>query len=165
MRVTTAFNRMLALPGATVSTVTFAPEGIVIGVRARARRLRCPCGFSTAARFDTKRRRWRHIDAAASRVWIESEIRRLRCTRCGVRTEEVPWARPGARHTRDFEDMVAWLVQRADKTTTATLMRCSWEAVDNIVSRVSPRRLTTPASMTSTESASTRSPTGAATNT
>jgi transposase len=34
------------------------------------------------------------------------------------------------------EDMVAWLVQRADKTTTATLLRCSWEAVDHIVRRV-----------------------------
>jgi transposase len=32
--------------------------------------------------------------------------------------------------------MVAWLVQRADKTTTARLMRCSWEGVDAIVRRV-----------------------------
>ena len=32
--------------------------------------------------------------------------------------------------------MVAWLTQRTDKTTTATLLRCSWEAVDRIVGRV-----------------------------
>ena len=62
-------------------------------------------------------------------------IRRLECPECGVRTEEVPWARPGARHTRDFEDMVLWLTQRSDRTTVATLMRCSWEAVTAIINR------------------------------
>jgi transposase len=48
----------------------------------------------------------------------------------------VPWARLRARHTRDFEDVVAWLCQRTDQTTVATLLRCSWEAVHRIVGRV-----------------------------
>jgi transposase len=46
-----------------------------------------------------------------------------------VRTEEVPWARPRARHTRDFQDVVAWLAQHTDKTTITKLLRVSWEAV------------------------------------
>ncbi|MCA1843973.1 MAG: ISL3 family transposase [Actinobacteria bacterium] len=137
MRVTTAFNRMLELSGASVTSVTFGPDGIVVGIRNRSRRLRCPCGFSTAVRYDTARRRWRHLDAGACRMFLEGEIRRLVCRKCRrVRTEDVAWARPRARHTRDFEDVVAWLVQRCDKTTTATLLRCSWEAVDHIVRRV-----------------------------
>lgn len=137
MRVTTAFNRILQVPGAWVESVEFTDAGIVVGVRLRARRLRCPCGFSTRARYDTSRRLWRHLDMGACRVWVESDIRRLVCRRCRrVRTEELPWARPGARHSRDFEDMVAWLVQRTDQTTVATLLRCSWEAVHNIVGRV-----------------------------
>lgn len=137
MRVTTAFNRMLDLSGANVVSVAFAADGLVVGIRNRSRRLRCPCGWSTAARYDTSRRQWRHPNLGKSRVWLEGEIRRLFCKRCRrVRTEDVAWARPGARHTRDFEDIVAWLVQRTDKTTTATLMGCSWEAVDNIVERV-----------------------------
>ena len=137
MRVSTAFNRMLALPGASVCSVSFTAEGIVVGIRGRSRRLRCPCGWSTSSRYDSAVRRWRHPNLGACRVWLEGEIRRLRCRRCDrVRTEGVAWARPGARHTRDFEDIVAWLVQRTDKTTTATLMGCSWRAVDNIVGRV-----------------------------
>jgi transposase len=137
VRVSTAFNKMLALPGASVVSVTFAPEGVVVGIRNRRRRLRCPCGWESSARYDSSLRRWRHVDLASCRLFLEGEVRRLECRRCGrVRTEEVPWARPGARHTRDFEDVVAWLVQRTDKTATATLMRCSWEAVDNIVRRV-----------------------------
>lgn len=137
MRVTTAFNRMLGLAGAKVASVTFTDAGIVIGIRNTSRRLRCECGWSCRARYDTAVRRWRHVNLGKSRVWLEGEIRRLACKKCGrVRTEDVAWARPSARHTRDFEDIVAWLVQRTDKTTTATLMGCSWQAVDNIVERV-----------------------------
>jgi transposase len=71
------------------------------------------------------------------KVFLETEVHRIDCPACGrVRTEQVPWARPGARHTRDFEDVTAWLAQRMDKTSVARLLRCSWKAVDHIVDRV-----------------------------
>ena len=137
MRATTAFNKMLAIPGASVETVTFGPEGVVVTLRRRFRKLTCPCGFSIRASYDSSTRRWRHLDLGACRLLLECEIRRVDCSRCGrVRTEQVPWARPGSRHTRDFEDVVAFLAQRVDKTTIARLLRCSWEAVANIVMRV-----------------------------
>ena len=111
MRVTTAFNKMLAIEGASVRSVTFTPAGIEVGLRRRARRLRCPCGWSTRAVYDRSTRRWRHLDLGASRLILVAEVRRLHCRRCRrVRTEQVPWARPAARFTRDFEDVVAWLV-------------------------------------------------------
>ena len=50
-----------------------------------------------------------------------------------MRTEVVPWARPGARHTRDVQDLVAFMAQRMDKTTITRLLRVSWEAVARIV--------------------------------
>jgi transposase len=86
---------------------------------------------------DRSVRRWRHLDLGGSRLWVRAEIRRLHCRRCGrVRTELVPWARPKARHTRDFQDVVAWLAQRTDKTTITQLLRVSWEAVAKIVTEV-----------------------------
>jgi hypothetical protein len=101
-------------------------------------------GAETGARYDSSRRRWRHLDAGGCRLWLEADIRGLDCRRCGrVVTEEVPWARPGAWHCRDFEDVVAWLAQRADKTTIATLLRCNWKAVDNIIRRVVADQLDT----------------------
>jgi len=128
---------MLATPGATVTSVSFTEAGIVVGLHRRFRRLTCPCGASTRGCYDRSVRRWRHIDLAGTRVYLEAEIRRLRCPGCRrVRTECVPWARPGARHTRDFEDVVAWLAQRTDRTSVARLLRCSWEAVSAIVCRV-----------------------------
>ena len=136
MRVSTAFNRMLDIDGASVTDVSFTDDGIVVTLRRRSRRHRCPCG-GFASRYDRSLRRWRHLDLAASKLWLEAEIWRVDCRSCGrVRTEEVPWARPRARHSRDFEDVVAWMTQRTDKTTTATLLRCSWETVDRIVGRV-----------------------------
>jgi transposase len=137
VRATTAFNRMLAIPGASVATVTFRPEAVVVSLHRRFRRLTCPCGFKTHAAYDGSTRRWRHLDLGPSRLLLECEIRRVNCARCKrVRTEQVPWARSGARHTKDFEDVVAFLAQRVDKTTIARLLRVSWEAVANIVTRV-----------------------------
>lgn len=142
MRVTTAFNRILALPGASVESVQFTPEGLVLGLRHRSRRLTCPCGRTTRARYDTSRRRWRHLDMGATKVFLEADIARVDCRGCGkVRTQVVPWARPGARHSADFEQVVAWLAQRADLTTVATLLRCSWAAVHAICARVVAERL------------------------
>jgi transposase len=128
---------MLAICGATVTQVTFTPEGVIVDLRRRSKRLNCPCGFSTRAAYDKSTRKWRHLDLGACRLLLRAEVRRLRCQVCNrVRTEQVPWARPGARHTKDFEDVVAFLAQRVDKTTVARLLRVSWEAVANIVVRV-----------------------------
>lgn len=89
------------------------------------------------ARYDTARRRWRHLDFGACQAWLEADIHRIDCRSCSrVRTEQVPWARPNARHTTDFENVAAWLAQRMDKASIARLLRCSWEAVDAIVTRV-----------------------------
>jgi transposase len=134
MRVTTAFNKMLGLSGASVQNVVFDPEAIVVTLRRRRAKHRCPCGWRTWAIYDRSVRRWRHLDLGASKCLVEAEIARIECKACArVRTEEVPWARPGARHTRDFQDVVAWLAQRTDKTTITKLLRVSWRTVADIV--------------------------------
>ncbi len=142
MRATTAFNRMLGIAGASVAGVSFTPKGIVVDLRRRRRKLVCPCGWKTWAVHDHRVRRWRHLDLGGSRLWLQAEVRRLACRRCRrARTEQVPWARPRARHTRDFQDVVAWLAQRTDRTTITTLLRVSWEAVTRIVGSVVAEQL------------------------
>ncbi len=87
-------------------------------------------------------RRWRHVDAGSSKVWLEAEIRRLDCRRCGrVVTEQVPWARHGACHSRDLQDVIAWLARRCDKDTVRRLLRVSWAAVRNAVTMVVAEQL------------------------
>ena len=137
MRVCTAFNKMLAVPGASVAGIEFSSVGIVVSLRRRRTKHACPCGWKTWARYDRSLRRWRHLDLGSTRCYLEAEIVRVDCRRCGrVRTEEVPWARPGSRHTRDFQDVLCYLAQRCDKTTICRLMRTSFEAVARIVATV-----------------------------
>lgn len=135
MRVSTAFNRLLTLPGATVVDVAISDRDVEVTLRPTSRLLTCPCGKRLRAGYDRRRRRWRHLDLAQRRLWLVFDIRRLDCPDCGVVTEALPWARPGARHSRDFEDTVLWLAQRTDRTSVATLMRCAWETVTAIIAR------------------------------
>jgi transposase len=139
MRVSTAFNRLLQVPGASVVAVRFEREGIVVSLRRRARRLICPrCGCLGRAGYDRReRRRWRHLDLGSTRCFLECELRRFRCPGCGkVVTEAVAWARPGARFSRDFEDIVGWLAQQAAFSVISRLLRVSWRSVAAIVRRV-----------------------------
>ena len=166
MRATTAFNKMLAIPGAGVVGVQFTPTGIVVSLRRRARRLRCPCGWSTRAVYDRSARRWRHLDLGAARLFLEAEVRRLACRACGrVRTEAVPWARPGARFTRDFEDVVAYLASAPTRPPSPGCCAAPGRRSPRSWSGWSPPTSTTPAWTASTRSASTRSPTARATAT
>ena len=135
MRVSTAFNRLLQIPGASVADVVIGDRDVEVTLRPTAKLLRCPCGKRLKAVYDRRRRRWRHLDLGRCRLWLVYPIRRLDCPDCGVVTEELPWARPGARHTRDFEDVVLWLAQRTDRTSVSTLMRCAWETVTAIINR------------------------------
>lgn len=77
MRVTTAFNKMLSIPGATVASVEFTTEGVVVGLRRRAGRPRCPCGWTGAGAYDSSTRRCRHLDLGVSKLLLQAEIRRL----------------------------------------------------------------------------------------
>lgn len=139
MRVTTAFKRLLRLEGVNVSAVTFGLNVVTVVVVLRRRRLICPhCGHKTRSRYDTRPcpSRWRHLDLGTWRVQLEATLRRLRCPTHGVVVEAVPFARPGAHLTRDFDDLLAWLATRMDKTGVARLCRVSWRTVGRACERV-----------------------------
>ena len=136
VRVTTAFIRLLRLPGASVIDVSFGAEGVIVTVRLRRRRRVCGCCGQTGRHLeihDRRVKRWRHLELGSSRCVIECCLRRLRCHDCGVHLEAVPWARHDAHHTRDFEDVVAWLAQQMAKTPIAGLLRIGWDTVGRIV--------------------------------
>jgi transposase len=138
VRVTTAFKRLLRLPGASVRDVSFTAEGVIVTVALRRRRRVCAgCGQTGRLEIHDRRvKRWRHLDLGAVRCLIECELRLLRCRDCGVRMEPVPWARAGAQHTRDFEDVVAWLAQQMAFAPIARLLRIGWHTIGPIVARV-----------------------------
>jgi len=149
VRVTTAFKRLLDLPGVSVTGVDFQSMKVVVTVKLRGAKLRCPeCGFATRARYDTRpvSSTWRHLDLGRWRLEVRATLRRIDCPSHGARTEGVPFARSGSRFTRDFEDLVGWLATTMDKTALCRLLRIDWDTVGRIIERVmatglDPKRL------------------------
>jgi transposase len=76
------------------------------------------------------------MDLARSACYLEYAPCRVRCPEHGVRTEAVPWARHGARFTRDFEDWVAWLAVRCTASAVSELARVEWHSVGGVCRRV-----------------------------
>ena len=116
-------------------------ERIVVSVRPYKReQRRCPvcgraCDFYDMANRGAPRL-WRAMDLARSACYLEYAPCRVRCPEHGVRTEAVPWARHGARFTRDFEDWVAWLAVRCTASAVSELARVEWHSVGGVCRRV-----------------------------
>lgn len=139
MRVTSAFSRLLDLPGVWIRSVSFEPDRVAVTVALRRRRLRCPkCSYSTRHRESRQHHDsvWRHLDLGVWRLEVHARLRRLRCPVHGVHVEGVPFARDGARFTHDFESLVAWLATKTDKTATCRLTRIDWQTIGRIIERV-----------------------------
>jgi transposase len=108
VRVTTAFNRMLKLPGAPVKDLAFGGEAVIVTVGLRPNTPVCSgCGARGLSIQEHREKSWRRLDLGAARCHIECRLRRLYCPSCGDAYEAVPWARTGSAYTRDFEDTVA----------------------------------------------------------
>lgn len=143
MRVATLFKRLLRLGGQRVLGVELiedegGAERVVVEVALRARRaMRCSgCEGRVRVAYDTRPMSWRHLDLGRVRCVIRCEVRRVECPGCGVRVEQVPWARAGSRFTRAFEDTAVYLVKHAPKSTVAALMRVDWHTVGRMIERV-----------------------------
>jgi transposase len=142
VRVTTAYNRMLGLPGAWVRDVAFGAEGMVVTVALRRKAPVCSgCGARGLPVKDHRVKPWRHLDVGGMRCRVECRLRRLYCPGCGDLPEHVEWARGGARYTRDFDDLTAWLAQQMSQTQVTRLMRIGWETVGKILARVVAEKL------------------------
>jgi transposase len=69
-------------------------------------------------------------------VFLEAAAPRVQCRTHGVTVAAVPWARHDAGHTRDFDDLAAWLAVRTSKSAVMQLLRVAWRTVGSIVTRV-----------------------------
>ena len=99
---------------------------------------RCPHCLRRCVGYDQGDgpRRWRTLDLGSVRAFIEADAPRVRCPQHGVVVEHMPWARGTARFTRAFEDQVAWLAARTDKTALSMQARVAWRTVGAIIERV-----------------------------
>jgi len=149
MQLAKVLSNILGMKHIRVRGCEFDEYGLTIEVAPTTRIGRCcGCGCRVRRVYDHRRgRQWRHLDLGGMRVVLRYDLRRLDCTRCGVRTEFVPWADADSMFTRPFEDQIAFLAQRMDKTAIVGLMRIAWNTVGSIVDRV-VKRLSPPDRLT-----------------
>ena len=140
MRYGSVFARICGVEGGVVEQVTIDGDGaVVVHVRPRARAAsRCGVCGRRSAGYDRGegRRRWRALDLGSVRCFVEADAPRVACRRHRVVVARVPWARHGSWYTRGFEDVAGWLATKASKTAITSLLRISWPAVGQIISRV-----------------------------
>ncbi len=142
MRITTLFRKLLCVISLFVDSVALDGDSLSVQVRPRWKFPRCgQCGKRAPGYDRSPPRRWKHLPWGRNSVWLTYSPRRVKCRRCGIRTEEVPWADHNSRFTRNFEELVAYLAQVTDKTQVSKLLGISWKAVDAIIGRVVERRL------------------------
>jgi transposase len=99
-------------------------------------RHRCPQCGQRGKVAETDVRRWRTLDVHGKRCFLEAGAPRIVCGEHGKVTAAVPWARPGDRFSRPFEDQAAWCCAHMPWTRVSRLLRVSWEALAHIVARV-----------------------------
>jgi len=97
-----------------VSASDFDAEGkrldIEIDFKSGAR-LPCPdCKAADCPVHDTTKKTWRHLDFFQHQAFLHARTPRIKCSKCGVRQVEVPWARPGSGFTLLFEALAMMLV-------------------------------------------------------
>lgn len=143
MRITTFLNQILRMAGVLARGVSFESWGIALDVAPRHRTPRCSqCGRKVAAIHSRRVRRWRHLGLGGQRLYLRYALRKLRCPRCGIKVERVPWARPGRTgFTIAFENAVAWMLQKTDQTAACRYFGISWETAGRIARRVVNERL------------------------
>lgn len=142
MRVTSLLKALLGIKQVVVDSVVAEDGAMVVAVRPSWRRPRCSgCGRRRSGYDQQPERRWRHLDFGGVRVLLQYGLRRVACRRCGVVVEAVPWSPdPESRFTGDFEDQVAYMAQRCDKTSIGCMFRIAWATVGRIVERVVKRK-------------------------
>jgi transposase len=137
----TLWRALLGVENTVIEDVELDEQTAVVVAHVRPRRAsrgRCGTCGARAPWYDRGegRRRWRGLDLGVMRVFLEADAPRVSCPRHGPTVRQVPWARHGAGHTREFDQQVAWLATQCSKSAITELMRIAWRTVGAILSRV-----------------------------
>ena len=145
MRVETCIRRGLGLKAHRVAKV-FEEDGRLVAEieRCAGRRLRCgKCGGKAEQARERRRapRDWRDLAVRDQPLVLRYAPFEVRCRRCGVRTERVPWAGPWQRVTHGLALAVATLARQLSWAQTARHFGLDWKTVASIVRRAVERGL------------------------
>lgn len=144
MRDIELYRAILGLPAPwTVSGVDLdvKSQQVVVHVEAGPGPFPCPeCGTAWP-RYDSRPRRWRHLETCQFTTWIEALVPRVECPTHGVRQIRVPWAELGSQFTALFERWAIDLLRECSVKGAAGLLRITWDEAWGIKARAVKRGL------------------------
>ena len=103
--------------------------------------LHCPKCEGRGSRYDSRERRWRHLDTMQYRTILVADVPRVQCDEHGVVQVTVPWSDPKSRFTALFEALVIDWLKEASFSAVARQLSLSWDQVDGIQERAVRRGL------------------------
>jgi len=101
----------------------------------------CPVCGSACPRYDTRDKRWRHLDTCQFQTIVHGAVPRAQCHEHGVLQVEVPWAERNSRFTLLFEAMAINWLKEASINAVSRRLGLSWNAIDGIMRRAVERGL------------------------
>ena len=101
----------------------------------------CPTCAQPSPGYDSRPRRWRHLDTCQYKTILVADVPRVKCAQHGVVTTAVPWAEPGSGFTALFEALVIDWLKEASVAAVARIMGLSWNAIDGVMQRAVARGL------------------------
>lgn len=151
MRDTELYQMLLGLTAPwEVSAVNITPASadrplgeIAVEVAWRSQTpLGCPVCGQVAPRYDSRPRRWRHLNTMQWKTFITADVPRVNCPKCGVKQVRVAWAEDGSRFTELFEAFAIQVLKAVrSKVQAQWLTSLSWDQVDRIMERAVARGL------------------------
>lgn len=102
------------------------------------------CGQLCYERYDRHVHAIRDLGIIEFNTYLVLEKWRVACPDCGVRVESLGFARPHARYTRRFEDLVAKLCEILPVSQVAELLGLDWKTVKEIDKRALEKRFAQP---------------------
>lgn len=112
---------------------------VVVHVEHDGETVSCPQCGSAARQYDTRQRRWRHLDTCQYRTYLAAKVPRVRCPQHQVLQIAVPWSEGRARLTALCEAVVIDWLRHAPIAAVAQQMRLSWDEVDGVMKRAVQR--------------------------
>jgi len=90
----------------------------------------CSCCERPAPLYDRlNKRRFEFVPLWGYRVFLVYLMRRVDCTACGVKVEQVPWARGKQELTSTYQQYLAHWAKKLSWKEVAVSFRTSWEKV------------------------------------
>jgi transposase len=140
MRLITILNHCQHFPGFVYEKARLCPESATIEIHVRPRRGSKPvcsgCHAPAAGYDHLNLRRFEFVPLWGFMVLLLYRMRRVDCTACGVRVEELPWAIGKHQLTKAYMLFLAHWARKLSWQETATAFRSTWDKVRQAVEYV-----------------------------